>query len=75
MTLTEFYDELERHDWFTHFSDDHRVWESGEAAHSRLAEIAKESPEHKKLMDAFGEYHYSGSSFGKPKAPKPERPK
>lgn len=75
MTLQEFYDELDRHDWFYHFSDDHSTWCAGEADSSRLAQIAKESPEHKKLMDDFGAHYFSGESFGKPKAPKPERPK
>lgn len=75
MTLNDFYTELERHDWYYHFSDDHGVWCRGVAESNRLQEIAKESPEHTKLMNDFGEHYFSGESFGKPKAPKPERPK
>jgi hypothetical protein len=75
MNLAEFYNELERHDWFYQFSDDHGVWCAGERDCNRLKAIAETSPEHRKLMSDFAAYHYSGESFGKPQAPKPERPK
>lgn len=75
MPLSEFYDQLERHDWYYHFSDDHGVWMAGEADSRRLSELAKHSPDHKKLMDDFCAFHFSGESFGKPQAQKPERPK
>lgn len=75
MTLQDFYDQLQRHDWFYSFSDDHGVWCAGERDSARLAAIAKESPEHTKLMREFAEHHFSGAAFEKPKAAKPERPK
>ena len=74
MGIKEFYNELENHDWFYHFSDDHGAWCAGVANENRLRKIAEESPEHKKLFYDFGKHYFSGESFGKPKAPKPIRP-
>lgn len=69
----DFWDQLERHDWFYHFSDDHRVWVRGESDCKRLEDLA-ESLGLTPMLKAFAEYHFSGESFGKPQAPKPERP-
>jgi hypothetical protein len=74
MTLTEFYAELERHDWYYHFSDDHSVWCAGEAESAKMRSIAEQSPAHKELYDQFCAHRFSGESFGKPKAPAPVKP-
>ena len=29
MTLREYWDMLNRHDWYYQFSDDHRIWSEG----------------------------------------------
>ncbi len=71
--LTEFWDNLNSHDWYYAFSDDGRVWRAGDAAEKRLEEIAKESPKHRELLEAFSNHHFSGEPWNTPKAPKPER--
>ena len=42
MTIEEYKTQLERHDWFYYFSDDHGVWVSGERESKRIFSIAKE---------------------------------
>lgn len=69
MELSEFYDELEKHDWTHAMSDDHRVWKRGFANMQRLQRIAKESEEHQKLYDAWASYQ----NFMGERGPKPER--
>lgn len=74
-SLSEYYDKLVTHDWFYSYSDDHSVWQRGEAAMSNLVAEYKDKPEFKELYDAFVAYHFSGDAYGTPKAPYPERPK
>lgn len=74
MELGEYYDELEKHDWFYDYSDDHSVWRRGQAARNKLSSIASQSPEHKALWDGFNKHVFSGPNWGTEKAPKPEKP-
>ena len=74
MTLQEFYDAVERHDWFYEMSDDHRVWVNGEAARARLENEASTDFRKREILDAFTKHHYSGEPWSTTKAPKPERP-
>ena len=74
MTLQEFYDQCERHDWYYDYSDDNRVWEAGLASLGSLQAAAKESPAHQALLDAFNAHQFTGKPWGNEKAPKPERP-
>lgn len=74
MTLKEFYKELESHDWFYAFSDDHRYWSSGVQNYKRLEKIAEESPAHQKLLKDYHEYIFSGPTFGTDDFPKPAEP-
>lgn len=73
-TLQEFYDKLERADWFYEMSDDHSVWHRGSAEFGGLEAISKESPEHKALYDGFHKHYYSGKPWNTEKVSKPERP-
>lgn len=72
--LAEFYDMIDSFDWSYMMSDDHGVWQRGSARESRLLSIAKQSPEHQALWDAFHKHRWSGDHMGTEKAPKPERP-
>jgi hypothetical protein len=45
MTLEEYKKELQQHDWYYEFSDDHGVWQRGERASARLSRIAREGNE------------------------------
>lgn len=71
MTLKEFYQELEKHDWYYDMSDDHGVWERGTANKRRLEGIAEESEEHRKLYEGFSQHYFSGEPWGTEKKPKP----
>lgn len=74
MNLTEYYDRLEKADWFYEFSDDHSVWKRGSTEFANLRGLAKQSSEHQALFDAFRTHHFSGKPWGTEKQPKPERP-
>jgi hypothetical protein len=41
MTIEEYKTQLEQHDWFYHFSDDHGVWVNGERESARIFLIAE----------------------------------
>ncbi len=72
--LAALYEELERHDWFYHFSDDHRVWTAGSAKENALTAKAKTIPGGLSLLDEYGKHVFSGQPWNTPKAPKPEKP-
>lgn len=74
MSIQEYYDALEAHDWYYSFSDDMRKYKQGELARFSLETIAKQSPEHQKLYNAFEDHMFSGALFGTVKKVKPERP-
>ena len=57
MTREEFYNELERHDWTYSYSDDFRVYQSGEANIKRLKGIAAQSEELTELFDAYSAWY------------------
>ena len=67
MTLQEFYDALEWHDWHYQYSDDRSVYKRGDEQQRKIEQWANEHPEHKRLFDEFAAY-VRGSG------PKPERP-
>lgn len=74
MTLSEFFNLLENHDWFFEMSDDGRVYRRGESQRARIEQVAAESPAHKALFEAFRAHMFSGPAWGTAKQPKPERP-
>ena len=74
MKLSQFWDELNRHDWYYDFSDDFSVWKRGSDRDKELRVMANESPAHQELMDKFSKHYFSGKPWGTDKAPKPERP-
>jgi hypothetical protein len=39
--LKSYIDDLQHHDWYYNFSDDHQAWMLGSATQSRLLETAK----------------------------------
>ena len=39
--LKSYIDDLQHHDWYYNFSDDHKAWMLGSATQSRLTEAAK----------------------------------
>jgi len=75
MTLPEFYDELERHDWHFAMSDDGRIYHKGLENTVRLERLALDIEGGPELRRAFTEYVFSGKPWGTEKKQKPERPK
>jgi len=74
VTLADFYDQLDRHDWYYSYSDDHRVWQRGEAERKRLDELAATIPGAAELKAAFSKHYFTGEPWGNEKQPKPARP-
>jgi len=74
MTLQQFWDELDKHDWYHKFSDDPRVYNNGHCNLKNIQVIANESKEKKELYNNFRNHHFSGKAWETDKQPKPERP-
>lgn len=51
-------DAMKRHDWYYHFSDDHRVWSSGEGNAKRIGKLSRSVPkkEFDRLMEKYCPY-------------------
>jgi hypothetical protein len=64
-TLKEFDAQLARHDWYYNFSDCHRTWRAGESSFASIKALAKMSPEHGELYEAWSKRHFSGETFGR----------
>jgi hypothetical protein len=75
MSLIEFYDNLNKFDWFFAFSDDHRVYTAGIKRRAELLSIArKNGTKYEEMFKAFSNHHFSGKPWNTEKQPKPERP-
>jgi len=44
MEIAEYFKELQKHDWYYNYSDDHRAWVKGNENTKRLQAIAQEKP-------------------------------
>ena len=73
MSLAEYYDALDRHDWYFLMSDDSKVWVKGELERRELVDISHISKQHTNLFNAFYKHYFSGPAFASPKWPKPEK--
>lgn len=74
MTLAQYYDLLNKHDWYYEFSDDPTVHINGLRSSRIVASGATLSDAHKKLYLAFENYHFSGEAFGTEREAKPKKP-
>lgn len=66
-----FFDILEKHDWYSSFSDDNSVVKAGENALSRLTEIAAKHHVFEELLESYREHKFSGEGWSKSEVPKP----
>lgn len=73
-SLRNYYDRLDRADWYYDWSDDIRVYRSGEAAFEKLKAEAATDPQKTILYDGFHAHMFSGKSWNTEKQPKPARP-
>jgi len=74
MTLQELWDQLNRHDWYYNFSDDHSVWRRGVSEEDRLKALSATVEGGSELMEAFTRHYFTGESWGNEQQPKPPRP-
>ena len=77
LALQEFYDELERHDWFYFYSDDRRAYSAGQSNETKLSNKSTTNPEFRKLYVAYKDWKNSNGAVLKPArpgGPKPEKP-
>lgn len=59
MDLKEYYSLLHFHDWLYEYSDDPSIFHRGKKAREELKIIAKQSPQHANLFDAFKQFHFA----------------
>lgn len=57
MTRQEFFDKVNRHDWFYEYSDDHRVWREGSNSFDTIRNAMKENAEFRAIYDEFTAYY------------------
>lgn len=62
MSLKDYYQKLESHDWYYDYSDDYTVWSRGHRIHQQLKEISKLSKEHEQLYKEFVDYIFHGGN-------------
>lgn len=75
MTIEQYYDELNRHDWYSGYSDNYSVEKRGEENYTRLLEIANQhGADYLALIGAFRKHHFSGEPWNTPQYDKPARP-
>lgn len=69
-TLSEYWDMLARHNWYYDYSDVQSTWRQGVESENTLRLHMNDTPEHKKLYDAF-HAHHAGVLRGEKTAPPP----
>lgn len=74
MSLADFWDKCDRHDWFYMYSDDHSVYQRGMTAQNELEKIANSSVGLREIYDGFRTHHFTGKPWGNEKQPKPKYP-
>lgn len=77
ISLQDYWDQLDRHDWYYQFSDDGGTYRWGSDNEKKLKKLAELSDDHKALYSAFVQSKFNASTgFSKdiPAIPKPDRP-
>jgi hypothetical protein len=75
ISLTDFYDALESHDWYHGYSNDPKVVEEGVKFYQELMKRSEQSPAHAELFANYRDHMCSGKPWNTNKLPKPEKPK
>lgn len=74
MTLPEFWDLLDKHDWLYQMADDQRSYQKGKQEREELKRYASLSPEHEELFMAFAKWGQRLMPGQNPDVEKPVRP-
>lgn len=56
LTIEEYFDMLGRHDWFYEYSDDHGVWQNGQATKVKLQSLAKTNDQFAIMFADYNSY-------------------
>lgn len=72
MTLKEFFQELETHDWYYAWSDDSRVYRSGSANEERLRKEALTDPVKARMIDDWSKHMFNGEAWSTVQPPRPK---
>jgi hypothetical protein len=67
MNTEQFFNACKNFDWYYNYSDDHRVWRSGEAASKQLLEESKTDPIKSKIYTDWCIYINSSRRNEQPK--------
>lgn len=59
--MKKYFEACEKFDWYYSFSDDHRVWSSGEKKEKELIAEYKNDPIKEKIFNDWQNYVFSGS--------------
>lgn len=73
-TLADYWDQLNRFDWYYEMTDDFSVWRRGTTRWDELRKISQESPEHMVLFNGFYKHMFTGPAWNNEQVPKPSRP-
>ncbi|EML1601373.1 MULTISPECIES: hypothetical protein [Burkholderia] len=75
VAIEQYFDDLDRHDWYCDFSDDYSVQRRGSEDYARLKGVASQNGrDHVALLEAFRRHYFSGEPWGTPRWDKPARP-
>ena len=74
VSLAEYWEMLNKHDWFHMYSDDNSVDRKGSAYMRVLTDIAGQSREHTALLIGFRAHEFSGEPWGTERHPQPLKP-
>jgi len=69
ISLGQYYDLLEKHDWYYMMSDDSRAYRAGRASIHKIQSIAQENPDFMRLYNEYVDFR-NGKSVNKPLKPK-----
>jgi hypothetical protein len=66
ITIEEFYDMLEKHDWYYDFADDHRYWKAGKASLEKIKILTQKDSIFARLYLDYSTWIFSNSEKLKP---------
>ena len=56
MDITEYFRDLESHDWYYNYSDDHRAFTKGSEERKRLQAIAQEDVTYTRMLKDYSDW-------------------
>jgi hypothetical protein len=74
MNLRDYYDLLDKHDWYASMGDDPKAYSKAKKAELELLKLTELSQDHKALFEAMEKHYWTGEAWFTNQAPKPKRP-